>query len=95
MVNGIIGRKVGMTQVFEDSGKAVPVTVIEAGPCPIVQLKTQEKDGYQAVQLGFGEQKESRINKPRRGHLAKAEVDSTFVLREFRVQSLNLSLIHI
>ena len=88
MVNGIIGRKVGMTQVFEDSGKAVPVTVIEAGPCPIVQLKTQEKDGYQAVQLGFGEQKESRINKPRRGHLAKAEVDSTFVLREFRVQSL-------
>ena len=60
MVNGIIGRKVGMTQVFEDSGEAVPVTVIEAGPCPIVQLKTQEKDGYQAVQLGFGEQKENR-----------------------------------
>jgi large subunit ribosomal protein L3 len=89
MVNGIIGRKVGMTQVFEDSGKAVPVTVIEAGPCPIVQLKTQEKDGYQAVQLGFGEQKANRINKPRRGHLAKAEVDSTFVLREFRVQTLN------
>ncbi len=88
MVNGIIGRKVGMTQVFEDSGEAVPVTVIEAGPCPIVQLKTQEKDGYQAVQLGFGEQKESRINKPKRGHLAKAGVDSTFVLREFRVQSL-------
>ena len=89
MVTGIIGRKVGMTQVFEDSGKAVPVTVIEAGPCPIVQLKTQEKDGYQAVQLGFGEQKENRINKPKRGHLAKAEVDSNFVLREFRVQSLD------
>ena len=88
MVNGIIGRKVGMTQIFEDSGEAVPVTVIEAGPCPIVQLKTQERDGYQAVQLGFGEQKENRINKPRRGHLAKADVDSTFVLREFRVQSL-------
>ncbi|MXZ00730.1 50S ribosomal protein L3 [Candidatus Poribacteria bacterium] len=89
MVNGIIGRKVGMTQIFEDSGEAVPVTVIEAGPCPIVQLKTQEKDGYQAVQLGFGEQKESRINKPKRGHLAKAGVDSTYVLREFRVQSLD------
>ena len=88
MVNGIIGRKVGMTQIFEDSGEAVPVTVIEAGPCPIVQLKTQEKDGYQAVQLGFGEQKENRMNKPKRGHLAKAGVDSSFVLREFRVQSL-------
>ena len=89
MVNGIIGRKVGMTQIFEESGEAVPVTVIEAGPCPIVQLKTQEKDGYQAVQLGFGEQKEKRINSPKRGHLAKAGVDSTSVLREFRVQSLD------
>ena len=88
MVNGIIGRKVGMTQIFEDSGKAIPVTVIQAGPCPIVQLKTQEKDGYQAVQLGFGEQKESRTTKPERGHLAKADVDSALVLREFRVQSL-------
>ena len=88
MVNGIIGRKVGMTQVFEDSGEAVPVTVIEAGPCPIVQLKTQEKDGYQAVQLGFGERKENHVNSPRRGHFAKVEVDPTFVLREFRVQSL-------
>ena len=75
MVNGIIGRKVGMTQIFEDSGTAVPVTVIQAGPCPIVQLKTQEKDGYQAVQLGFGEQKENRISSPKRGHLAKAGVD--------------------
>jgi large subunit ribosomal protein L3 len=89
MVNGIIGRKVGMTQIFGDSGKAIPVTVIQAGPCPIVQLKTQEKDGYQAVQLGFGKQKESRINKPRRGHFAKAGIDSAFVLREFRVQSLD------
>ena len=88
MVNGIIGRKVGMTQIFEDSGTAVPVTVIQAGPCPIVQLKTQEKDGYQAVQLGFGEQKESRTNSPKRGHLAKADVESAQVLREFRVQSL-------
>ena len=89
MVNGIIGRKVGMTQVFEDSGKAVPVTVIQAGPCPIVQLKTQEKDGYQAVQLGFGEQKESRMNSPKRGHFAKAGVAPAFVLREFRVQNFD------
>ena len=89
MVNGIIGRKVGMTQVFEDSGKAVPVTVIQAGPCSIVQLKTQEKDGYQAVQLGFGEQKENRTNSPKRGHLAKAGVASAQVLREVRVQSLD------
>ncbi len=88
MVKGIIGRKVGMTQIFEESGKAVPVTVIEAGPCPIVQLKTTERDGYQAVQLGFGEQKASRLNSPERGHLAKAGVESTFVLREFRVDSL-------
>lgn len=88
MVTGIIGRKVGMTQVFEDSGQAVPVTVIQAGPCPIVQLKTEEKDGYQAVQLGFGDQKESRTNKPKRGHFAKAGVDPSFVLREFRVKSL-------
>ena len=89
MVNGIIGRKVGMTQVFEESGKAIPVTVIQAGPCSVVQLKTQEKDGYQAVQLGFGKQKENRTNSPKRGHFAKAGVDPAFVLREFRVQSLD------
>ncbi len=88
MVNGIIGRKVGMTQVFEESGKVVPVTVIEAGPCPIVQLKTQERDGYEAVQLGFGERKASRTNRPRQGHFAKAQVEPTWVLREFRVKSL-------
>ena len=88
MVNGIIGRKVGMTQVFEESGKVVPVTVIEAGPCPIVQLKTQERDGYEAVQLGFGERKASRANQPRQGHFAKAQVEPTWVLREFRVKSL-------
>lgn len=89
MVNGLIGRKVGMTQVFEKSGKAVPVTVIQAGPCSIVQLKTQEKDGYQAVQLGFGQQKENRINRPKRGHFDKAQVEPTLVLREFRVKSFD------
>lgn len=89
MINGIIGRKVGMTQVFEDSGKIIPVTVIEAGPCPIVQVKTQERDGYQAVQLGFGTRKENKFNSPVRGHFAKAEVPPKQVLREFRVDSLD------
>jgi large subunit ribosomal protein L3 len=88
MVTGIIGRKVGMTQIYEESGMAIPVTVIEAGPCPIVQLKTQERDGYQAVQLGFGNRKENKFNSPERGHFAKADVQPTRVLREFRVDSL-------
>lgn len=89
MVSGIIGRKVGMTQIFQDSGEAVPVTVIEAGPCPIVQVKTQERDGYQAVQLGFGKRKENKFNSPIRGHFAKADIPPTQVLREFRVESLD------
>ena len=89
MVNGIIGRKVGMTQVYEESGKAIPVTVIEAGPCPIVQVKTQERDGYQAVQLGFGARKEIKFNNPERGHFAKADIPPTRVLREFCVNSLD------
>jgi large subunit ribosomal protein L3 len=77
-----------MTQIYEESGMAIPVTVIEAGPCPIVQLKTQERDGYQAVQLGFGNRKENKFNSPERGHFAKADVQPTRVLREFRVDSL-------
>ena len=88
MINGLIGRKVGMTQIYEESGKVIPVTVIEAGPCPIVQVKTQERDGYQAVQLGFGKRKESKFNNPIKGHFAKAETPPTRVLREFRVESL-------
>ncbi len=88
MVKGLIGRKVGMTQVFEETGKAIPVTVIEAGPCPIVQVKTQERDGYQAVQLGFGARKENKFNNPMRGHFAKADVPPTQILREFKVESL-------
>ena len=88
MVNGLIGRKVGMTQIYEESGKVIPVTVIEAGPCPIVQVKTQERDGYRAVQLGFGKRKESKFNSPIKGHFAKAETPPTRVLREFRVESL-------
>ena len=88
MINGIIGRKVGMTQVFEDSGEAIPATVIEAGPCPIVQVKTQERDGYQAVQLGFGKRKENKCNNPRRGLFAKAGIEPVQVLREFTVETL-------
>ena len=88
MINGIIGRKVGMTQIFEETGKAIPVTVIEVGPCPIVQVKTQERDGYQAVQLGFGARKENKFNRPERGHFAKADIPPTRVLREFRLESL-------
>jgi large subunit ribosomal protein L3 len=85
MVSGIIGKKVGMTQVFDESGKAFPVTVIEAGPCPILQIKTEDRDGYHAVQLGFGSRKENKVNRPERGHSRKANVDPPRFLREFRV----------
>ena len=67
-MTGIIGKKLGMTQIFEESGVVVPVTVVEAGPCPVVQVRTPEKDGYQAVQLGFGRQKEKRTTKAEAGH---------------------------
>ena len=85
MVTGLIGKKVGMTQVFDESGKAFPVTVIEAGPCPIVQIKTKNRDGYQAVQLGFGNRKESKVNRPERGHIQKADIKPPRALCEFRV----------
>lgn len=83
MVRGIIGKKVGMTQVFDESGKALPVTAIEAGPCPVVQIKTEDQDGYQAVQLGFGNRKDNKVNRPERGHIDKAGVSSPRVLFEF------------
>ncbi len=72
---GLIGRKLGMTQIFTEDGEAVPVTVIEAGPCPVVQVKTEETDGYRAVQLGFGRVKENRVTKPEAGHAARAGLD--------------------
>ena len=84
MDTGIIGKKLGMTQVFSEDGQAVPVTAIEAGPCTIVQVKTQENDGYQSVQLGFGYRK--RLNKPKTGHLKG--LGSFRTLREFRVDDL-------
>ena len=72
---GLIGKKLGMTQIFTDDGEAVPVTVIEAGPCPVVQVKTEERDGYRALQLGFGRVKERRVKKPEAGHAARAGLD--------------------
>jgi large subunit ribosomal protein L3 len=83
MVTGILGKKVGMTRVFLEDGRWVPVTVIEAGPCTVVQRKTVETDGYVAAQLGFGPNKPSRFTKPLKGHFAKIGVDPLRVLREF------------
>ena len=85
MQKGLIGKKIGMTQLFDDNGNFIPVTVIEAGPCAVVQKKTAEKDGYEAVQLGFGDVKPGRVNKPMKGHFAKNDVAPKKVLREFRL----------
>jgi large subunit ribosomal protein L3 len=82
---GILGRKIGMTQVFDEQNRVVPVTVIEAGPCRVVQLKTPERDGYSAVQLAFGETKPRRLNKPELGHLNRADVPASQYLAELRV----------
>ena len=84
----LIGKKVGMTQIFDDKGRVVPVTVIEAGPCVVAQVKSVETDGYNAIQLGFGDVKESKINKPEKGHFAKANIAPKKHLREFRVDSV-------
>ena len=85
-MKGIIGRKVGMTRIFNEDGKVVPVTVIEAGPCPVVQIKTRDHDGYDAIQLGFGTQKEKRTSKPLAGHFRKSGVPPVKILREIRVE---------
>ncbi len=84
MQKGIIGKKIGMTQIFDEKGNVVPVTVIEAGPCVVVQKKTVENDGYTAVQLGFGDVKVDKVNKPMKGHFGKADVAPKKTLREFR-----------
>ena len=88
MKKGIIGKKVGMTQIFDEIGKVVPVTVIEAGPCTVAQVKTVETDGYDAVQLGFGDVKLNKVIKPINGHFAKANLTPKKHLREFRLDSL-------
>lgn len=85
MQKAIIGKKVGMTQIFDEAGKVIPVTVVEAGPCVVIQKKTTENDGYEAVQLGFGDISEKAVNKPLKGHFAKAGVALKRVLREFRL----------
>ena len=86
MPKGILGRKVGMTQIFTGTGLAIPVTVIEAGPCFVVQKKTPEKDGYTAIQIGFGEKRENLFNKPLKGHFNKSGVRPLRYLRELRVE---------
>ena len=89
MNKAIIGKKLGMTQIFSADGKVIPVTVVEAGPCPVVQTKTVEKDGYEAVKLGFGEVKESALNKPEAGQFKKAGVAPQKVLKEFRLENVS------
>jgi large subunit ribosomal protein L3 len=91
-MKGLIGKKLGMTSVYDEDGVAVPVTVIEAGPCVVVQLKDNEKDGYSAVQLGFEDQKEQRLNKADLGKFKKAGVDAKRVLKEFRVDAAEVAV---
>ena len=88
MKKGIIGKKIGMTQIFDEKGNVIPVTVIEAGPCVVAQVKTVETDGYDALQLGFGEVKTKHMNKPEMGHFAKSKIDNKKHLREFRLDSI-------
>ncbi len=80
----ILGKKLGMTRIFADTGESHPVTVIEAGPCPVVTIKSADKEGYDAYQVGFGKRRKSKINKPRAGHFGKAKVEPTQYLREVR-----------
>ena len=89
MQKGIIGKKIGMTQIFDANGKVVPVTVVEAGPCPVTQKKTIENDGYESVQLGFQDVKVERLTKPLKGHFAKADVAPKKVLKEFRLSDIS------
>jgi len=88
MTIGLIGRKIGMTQVFSEEGEAVPVTVIEAGPCTVITKKTVGQHGYNALQVGFGTQKESRISSPLKGHYEKANVSPCRILKEFRTEDV-------
>ncbi len=85
MKKGLIGKKIGMTQIFDEKGNMIPVTVIEAGPCVVVQKKTTENDGYEAVQIGYGDMKANRVTKPMGGHFKKADVAPKKVLKEFRL----------
>ena len=89
MQKAIIGKKIGMTQIFDANGKVIPVTVVEAGPCVVSQKKTVESDGYNAVQVGFGDLKANKVNKPMKGHFAKGDVAPKKTLREFRFENID------
>lgn len=89
MNKAIIGKKLGMSQIFAPDGTVIPVTVVEAGPCPVVQIKTAEKDGYEAVQIAFGQIKKKNVNKPVAGHYKKAEVEAKRYLKEFRLSNVS------
>ena len=88
MQKALIGKKIGMTQIFDEKGKVIPVTVVEAGPCTVVMKKTIENDGYEAVQLGFGDVKVQRVNKPMMGHFKKADVAPKKTLKEFKLDDM-------
>ena len=88
MKKGLIARKIGMTQVFDEKGNVIPVTVLEAGPCVVAQIKTIDNDGYEAIQLGFGDVKDKHITKPEKGHFDKANLTAKKHLREFRLDSI-------
>ena len=92
MQKAIIGKKIGMTQIFDEKGNVVPVTVVEAGPCPVTQKKTLENDGYESVQLGFQDVKVERLTKPLKGHFAKANAPFKKHLKEFRLEESTLKV---
>ena len=90
MKKGLIGKKIGMTQIFTEDGKVIPVTVVEAGPCVVTQKKTMENDGYEAVQVGFGDVKMNKVNKPMKGHFDKNNVAPKKTLKEFRLEDCSV-----
>lgn len=92
MQKALIGKKIGMTQIFDEKGNVVPVTVVEAGPCTVVMKKTMENDGYEAVQLGFGDVKVQRVNKPMMGHFKKADVAPKKTLKEFKIDIASVNV---
>jgi large subunit ribosomal protein L3 len=89
MKKAILGRKLGMTQIFDENGKVVPVTVVEAGPCPVLQKKTEDKEGYNAIQVGFENIREKLVNKPRKGQFAKAGVALKRIVKELRLENID------
>ncbi|HIK22542.1 MAG: 50S ribosomal protein L3 [Cyanobacteria bacterium J003] len=89
MTVGILGTKLGMTQIFDEAGRSVPITVVQAGPCPITQIKTPQTDGYTAIQVAYGEVREKNLSRPERGHLNKSQTPPMRHLREFRLEDVS------